>query len=178
MDACEEAWDQPRLYAEGISLASGSCFPLIRNLRYSPLGWNKKMAYCIAFSYDGATDVTRRYVRQQSQLLPRTRCPEEVLVWILQEIRKSRRENLPKQERFRLEKEDMDEESEFRAYQTQGMAMEMAGRLGVPGLPMVEPIREDEKRPRQSGRFSCILKCPRGRNVDESRCTRVDKSTG
>ena len=115
------------------------------------------MAYCIAFSYDGCTDVTRRYVRNpRTQLLPRVRCPEEVLLWILHEIRKARRENLPKQELFRLEKEDMDEEQELRAYQASALAMEIGDigpNTGLPtGLPF-DPVREEEKRPRQSGKF-------------------------
>ena len=115
------------------------------------------MAYCIAFSYDGCTDVTRRYVRNpRNQLLPRVRCPEEVLLWILQEIRKARRENLSKQELTRLEKEDMDEEQELRAYQASAFAMEIGDigpNTGLPtGLPY-DPVREEEKRPRQSGKF-------------------------
>lgn len=116
------------------------------------------MAYCIAFSNDGCTDVTRRYVRnQRTQLLPRNRCPEGVLLWIIQEIRRNRRESLSKQERFRLEKEDMDEEQEFRTYQAEAMAMEVGADIGAntglpTGLPF-DPVREGEKRPRQSGKF-------------------------
>lgn len=117
------------------------------------------MAYCIAFSYDGCTDVTRRYVRnQRTQLLPRTRCPEQVLQWIIQEVRKSRRENLSKQEKFKLEREDMDEEQELRTYQAQSMVMEMGAEIGpntglpTGGLPF-DPVREEEKRPRQSGEY-------------------------
>jgi len=108
-------------------------------------GWGKKMAYCIAFSHDGVTDVTRRYVRLQKYALPRTKCPEAVLVHILNEIRTARRERLSPSDIKRLEKEDCLEEVEFRKFEWQALEAEAtkngARRTATPG----------EKRPRQSG---------------------------
>ena len=122
------------------------------------LGWGKKMSYCIAFSIDGATDVTRRYVRNHTKHgLDRTKAPEEVLIWITNEIRKMRRESLSKEEKRRLIKEDDREEKELRGYVAQALAVEVANMLpGSPSSPSntgVAATSEDRKHPagRQSG---------------------------
>lgn len=141
-DSCEGAWDKPQLYAEG---------------------WGKKMSYCIAFSSEGATDVTRRYVRNHKiHGIDRARCPESVLVWILNDIRRMRRENMDKSERRVLFHEEEREERELRGYVAEVIAQEMS--QGLSGLHLecfetaVRPlVSEDEKVPRQSGKCRSFI---------------------
>jgi peptide-N4-(N-acetyl-beta-glucosaminyl)asparagine amidase len=85
------------------------------------------MSYCIAFSADGCQDVTRRYVRSPNENgLPRNKCAEGVLAHILSEIKALRRRDMDKTERFRLVKEDMQEEEYLRALIIEAIAFNVS----------------------------------------------------
>lgn len=136
VDPCEEQWDKPTLYTQGT--LSFHCTAASNKKLIVIEGWNKKLAYCIAFSADGAMDVTRRYVRNPAKHgKERTRAPESVLLHIMDEIRALRRQNLSKQDKFNLEGEDMREDQELRNYIIKGIAAEICklvpGQTGVRG---------------------------------------------
>ncbi|KAI6998672.1 hypothetical protein KC360_g1047 [Hortaea werneckii] len=105
VDCCEEQWDAPMLYTQG---------------------WGKKLSYCIAFSADGCADVTRRYVRTADHAVPRARCTEGVLQHILREITSSRRRDMDKKEKFRLNADDMREDAELRKNVIEALAFNIS----------------------------------------------------
>lgn len=95
VDPFEDAWNDPLFYTETMG---------------------KKMSYCIAFSLDGVTDVTRRYVRSSRYALARTRCSERELLHIIQNLRSKRRTNFSEVDLARLESEDKAEDEELESY--------------------------------------------------------------
>ncbi|KAK3367853.1 hypothetical protein B0H63DRAFT_515602 [Podospora didyma] len=119
VDVCEEAWDKPRLYAEGeFSPAHGLCNYQDGDKANgdNELEWGKRMSYCIAFSTIGATDVTGRYVQDPRHARERTRCSESVLLYILREIKALRRRDFDSAQRYRLDYRDLSEQRELRNY--------------------------------------------------------------
>ena len=108
------------------------------------------MSYCIAFSIDGATDVTRRYVRNAaSHGAERNKCPEQVLMYVTSEIKRMRRDTMLKDERKRLLIEDEREERELRGFVVQALAAEIGKML--PAGRNEEEIKVPEQAARRSG---------------------------
>ncbi|KAF5723344.1 PNG1 with de-n-glycosylation function (n-glycanase) [Fusarium mundagurra] len=117
VDPCEGVFDDPQLYSEGKSSHSRFFQALSALSRHSTdvskSGWGKKMSYVIAFSTEGATDVTRRYVRKLEHAADRDRCPEAVLLYVMNEIKGLRRQNMSEKEKIRLDEEDRCEQREL-----------------------------------------------------------------
>jgi peptide-N4-(N-acetyl-beta-glucosaminyl)asparagine amidase len=117
-------------------------------------GWKKKMSYCIAFSADGCADVTRRYVRNPTEhAAPRNRCPEGVLTHILREITSMRRRDMDKQERFKLNADDMREDAELRKNIIEALAFNIS-RIspGGDGAKGSDPDAQKAAESAQEGR--------------------------
>ena len=95
--------------------------------------------------------MTRRYVRNPAEHgLGRNKCPEEVLLYIIHEIRKLRRENMDKAVQTRLRKEDEREERELRSFVAQSITHEMInslpGAVNTPnGTDVVKSIEERQR---------------------------------
>ena len=107
-------------------------------------GWKKKLAYCIAFSADGAQDVTRRYVRNFAKYgLPRTKASESALLHIIAEIKTMRRRDMDKSDKFRLEGEDIREDKEFRQNVIEALGREICRML--PGRPDPDMLKAQER---------------------------------
>lgn len=86
MDSCECARDQHLLY---------------------DVGWGKKQSYVLAFSTEGAQDVSRAYIKDfDAALQRRTRHTEQELAAILEAVTTRRRNGLSKERLAELQKED------------------------------------------------------------------------
>lgn len=103
IDSCEDAFDNPRIYADG---------------------WHKKISYCLGFSCNGAADITRRYVRHDSEAdksvsAPRDAAPEYVVQAAVLAICEMLRSGLPQAERLELEAQDEQEQKELQLSATE-----------------------------------------------------------
>lgn len=95
VDASAASWDNPLLYTGAMG---------------------QSLSYCIAFSSDGATDVTRRYVRASEHALPRARCSEPELLRIIHDIKRMRRIDMSSEDLVRLTREDIEEAKELESF--------------------------------------------------------------
>lgn len=127
-DSCENAWDQPQVYA---------------------VGWGKKMSYCFGFSASGAQDVTRRYVREEGQALPRNKAPEDVVKAAIEAVNRRMRLGIDEETMRQYKTEDEAEEVELKGY-----------------VEKVVPTKTEEEFPRESG--DAAWKAARGEDGSKS----------
>ncbi|KAI9009402.1 hypothetical protein CLU79DRAFT_775013 [Phycomyces nitens] len=109
-DPCEDAFDTPLVYSEG---------------------WNKKLAYCIAFSPKEVVDVTKRYtIKWDETLQRRTLTSEEELAKSISDMCAMRQRNLNNETLAILrERRDMErKELEESIKRTHVSTSEMTGR--------------------------------------------------
>lgn len=89
MDSCENARDQHLLY---------------------DVGWGKKQSYILAFSVEGAQDVSRGYIKDfDAALSRRNQISEEALQKLLEDVTRNRRAGLSATRLQELEREDAGE---------------------------------------------------------------------
>ncbi|KAI1274479.1 hypothetical protein F5Y07DRAFT_214853 [Xylaria sp. FL0933] len=111
VDVLEGAWDNPALYSER---------------------WGKALSYCIAFSNEGAVDVTRRYVHKEELLKPRERCSELALFYMLKNITAERRAKFSKEDQERLRLGDAAEQKELQTFRVRSITREVIASLTPP----------------------------------------------
>lgn len=93
--------------------------------------------------------MTRRYVRNPPAYgKPRTRCPEEVLLWIMYEIRKLRRDGMNKPEQQKLRWDDEREEKELQSFVATSITQDMLN--SIPGSQQPSGIPGEQKAFTQS----------------------------
>lgn len=117
----------------------------------SQVGWQRQLSYCIAFSVDGATDVTRRYVRDAKHARQRDRASGPELLHIVNEIRNMRRQDMSSDGKRSLAREDVVEELELRGYIVQQVVVE-ALKLEPGGVQPREHMSATSKRSRRGTR--------------------------
>jgi peptide-N4-(N-acetyl-beta-glucosaminyl)asparagine amidase len=100
--------------------------------------------------------VTRRYVRNFSKHgTERSRCPETALLHILDDIRVSRRRDMPKPDKFRLKGEDMREDRELGLFVTNSLVKELCR-----SLKDIQPD-PDAQKAAEARRSGMLLPCYR-----------------
>lgn len=124
------------------------------------VGWGKKLSCCIAFSVDGATDVTRRYVRKSQHASKERRATSAELLFITNEIRAKRRIHLSTEARSRLQKEDDNEENELRKCVAMQMAYDIC-KLEAPSIASAPPYRTEDEEESSSLRNAGEREIPR-----------------
>ncbi|CAR28909.1 ZYRO0F14762p [Zygosaccharomyces rouxii] len=90
LDSCEQSFDQPYIYA---------------------INWNKSMSYCVAYSSDTVTDVSKRYIIKNQ--LPRDQIKEDDLQFFCYYVTKQLRSSLKDDEIYNLDCRDNLEKLEW-----------------------------------------------------------------